>query len=1041
VGHIDAKAQGFGGWSLSANHVFDVESNTFYGGDGRRYAFKPAISTVAGTGVNGDGHTGDGSPATQVALGWPAGADVAWASDGSYYVTSLLEVRRVDRTGTLTLFAGGPTNGSFADGPATQAGLQPAALAVGPDGSVYVLQGTLGDAAGVRRIGTDVDHTVTTLAGGPAATTPGYVGDGIPAIDPSVRFNAAQGLAVGPDGTVYIADTGNQVIRRIRTDGILQTIAGTPGMNGPAIDNVAGLQAQFNTPSDVAVGPDGSLYVTDTANAVVRRMTPDGLVHIFAGSMAVPPGAVAGDGLPAACTASQTQCLALSSPKTVTVSPDGTVFVTDDLSETVWSIDPLGIAHQLAGIVGAAGFDGDQGAPLNAQFFSPRGLSVDAEGNLLVADMASYRVRLIGNTYPGYFASKDGSEFYNFDVNGRHLTTVDGLGRATMLTFGYDPNGLLSSVTDVNGNVTAIDRSQPSHVVITAPHGQKTTLALDSSGYLASVTDPNQENFTLSYVTGASAENGLLATFQPPNGFGTQGFVHKFAFSPEGYLLRDTDPAGASESLTRTVVSDGWDSTFTSGEGRTTSYRNETLSTNADYRTFVSPSGAMSTWQRNLDGSEAITAANGTVTTLQKAADPRFGMMAPYVASETVTTPSGLTYSVASTRVATVQGSNPQALATQTDNVTVNGVSTFTTAFTSSTNQRVVTGPVISSTGMPRTVTTTLDSKDRSVQIAVPGLDPVAMAYDDTQGGRLSAITQGARTTSYGYYTPDTGFVKSITDPLGKTVTYSQRDPVGRITSTLLQDGTSTIASSYDLDGNLAKLTPPAGAAHGFDYTPIDLLHDYLPPNLGFSGNTTYAYNADRRLLSMVDPDGTITRTYDSAGRLSTVTFGPYSTTYGYDAADRLATVQTADGEVVTYGYDGSLRVSETWTGPVSGSVAQTFDNYFRLSTRTVMGTSPVTYGYDGRSAQERGSALRSAGPRRPDERAPGGHDRGRSDRCVDLRLRRPTDELHGAVRRRYAVLRDVHAGPRRARLDEDRRGLGRCRARQHVHVHCQGRA
>jgi YD repeat-containing protein len=315
------------------------------------------------------------------------------------------------------------------------------------------------------------------------------------------------------------------------------------------------------------------------------------------------------------------------------------------------------------------------------------------------------------------------------------------------------------------------------------------------------------------------------------------------------------------------------------------------------------------------------------------------------------------------------------------------------------------------------------------------------MAYDDTQGGRLSAITQGARTTSYGYYTPDTGFVKSITDPLGKTVTYSQRDPVGRITSTLLQDGTSTIASSYDLDGNLAKLTPPAGAAHGFDYTPIDLLHDYLPPNLGFSGNTTYAYNADRQLLSMVDPDGTITRTYDSAGRLSTVTFGPYSTTYGYDAADRLATVQTADGEVVTYGYDGSLRVSETWTGPVSGSVAQTFDNYFRLSTRTVMGTSPVTYGYDGRSAQERGSALRSAGPRRPDERAPGGHDRGRSDRCVDLRLRRPTDELHGAVRRRYAVLRDVHAGPRRARLDEDRGGLGRHRARLHVHVHRQGRA
>jgi len=321
--------------------------------------------------------------------------------------------------------------------------------------------------------------------------------------------------------------------------------------------------------------------------------------------------------------------------------------------------------------------------------------------------------------------------------------------------------------------------------------------------------------------------------------------------------------------------------------------------------------------------------------------------MAPYVSSETVTTPAGLTYSVANTRVATVQSSQPQALATQTDTMTVNGSSTFTTVFTSSTNQRVVTGPVISSTGLPRTLTTILDSKDRSVQIAVPGLDPVAMAYDDAHGGRLSAITQGARTTSYGYYAQDSGFVKSITDPLGHTVTYSQRDPVGRVTSTVLQDGTSTIASSYDLDGNLTKLTPPAGSANGFDYTPVDLLHDYVPPSLGFAGTTTYAYNADRLLLSMADPDGTVTRTYDAAGRLSTVTFGPYTTTYGYDAANRLGTIQTADGEVVTYSYDGSLRTSETWTGPVSGSVAQTFDNYFRLATRTVMGASPVAYAYD----------------------------------------------------------------------------------------------
>lgn len=219
------------------------------------------VRVVAG---NGDfGNDGDGGPATNARIGAPWG--VVHVGDGSFYFgdEQYAVVRYVDTDGTISTVAGNGTNGYSGDGgPATAAQLEgPTRLRRGADGALLICD-TRNHA--IRRV--DRDGIISTIAGD---GTPGYSGDGRPAI--AARLNSPYDIALAPEGALLIADTGNNVIRRIDRDGVITTVVGK-GTAGYAGDEADAAACELDGPSGVTIAPDGSLWISDTFNNRVRRV-------------------------------------------------------------------------------------------------------------------------------------------------------------------------------------------------------------------------------------------------------------------------------------------------------------------------------------------------------------------------------------------------------------------------------------------------------------------------------------------------------------------------------------------------------------------------------------------------------------------------------------------------------------------------------------------------------------------------------------------------------------------------------------------------
>ena len=163
------------------------------------------------------------------------------------------------------------------------------------------------------------------------------------------------------------------------------------------------------------------------------------------------------------------------------------------------------------------------------------------------------------------------------------------------------------------------------------------------------------------------------------------------------------------------------------------------------------------------------------------------------------------------------------------------------------------------------------------------------------------------------------------------------------------------VAFSYDANGNLTSVTPPARPAHTFTYTPLDFAASYTPPALAGTGATQYRYNRDRQVVGIDRPDGLSTGfQYDPGGRLSGVVLGGSGTlTYGYTAGGHVGTVTMPDGQGLTYTYDGFLPLSEQWTGVVSGQVTRSYQvdassvTTLQVTSETVSSTPAVTFSYD----------------------------------------------------------------------------------------------
>ena len=333
--------------------------------------------TLAGTGVRGYG--GDGGPASQAQLNAPT--RVAVDAAGNVYVADLNNhrIRRIATDGAITTIAGTGVGGYAGDGgPATSAQLSsPYGVAVDAAGNVYVADRFNHR---IRRIATD--GTIATIAGTgiAGAGAGGYGGDGGPALQ--AQLNGPTGVAVGSDGVVYIADVGNHRIRRIATDGTIDTLAGT-GTAGYSGDGGLAVEAQLNSPENVAVDA-GIVYVADTLNHRIRRIDVNGTIKTIAGTGA---GFYGGDGGPAVEAH-------LRSPAGIAVDAVGGVYVADYWNHRIRRIATDGTIATIAG-TGERGDGGDGGPAADAQLVWPTDVAVDSSGTVYVADSGNHRVRAL----------------------------------------------------------------------------------------------------------------------------------------------------------------------------------------------------------------------------------------------------------------------------------------------------------------------------------------------------------------------------------------------------------------------------------------------------------------------------------------------------------------------------------------------------------------------------------------------------------------------------------------------------------------------
>jgi sugar lactone lactonase YvrE len=196
----------------------------------------------------------------------------------------------------------------------------------------------------------------------------------------TAQFNGPRGVAVDGPGNIYVADTGNDTIRKIAPAGVVTTIAGLAGRSGSA--DGTGSAALFNSPSAIAVDGAGNLYVADTGNDTIRQITPAGVVTTLAGT-AGQAGSVDGTGSAAL----------FFNPSGVAVDSAGNLYVGDTGNDTIRKITPSGVVTTLAGTVGQAG--GANGMGSAAQFSGPASTAVDGAGNVYVAEPNNGAIRKI----------------------------------------------------------------------------------------------------------------------------------------------------------------------------------------------------------------------------------------------------------------------------------------------------------------------------------------------------------------------------------------------------------------------------------------------------------------------------------------------------------------------------------------------------------------------------------------------------------------------------------------------------------------------
>jgi len=473
---------------------------------GTAFGQQYTISTVAG----------GAPPATPVtALNASIGQPRKLAISGSnIYFSSGHSVFKIDGAGSMTLVAGNSRAGFSGDGgPAVSAQLNaPQGLALDAAGNLYIA-----DSVNNRVRMVDTQGIITTFAGNGTVNPPGFWGDTGPATDASLHLPT--GLAVDSSGKVYIAVSADNTVRVVTTDGVINIFAGAgyKGYYGDyAKDSISGIVsntgvatvAGLTNPQDIAIGPSGSLLIADTGNATIRKVDSTGVITTISGNGNV---GISGDDV--------ATTLAMVAPFGVAVDSAGNVYVAEYGSNRIRKIDTSGKITTAAGD-GNQGFAGDGGAPNKVEMSLPTSVVVDSSGNLYFADSLNNRIRKLAggtvSTYAGngvFSRSGDGNAAAAAQLNtplGVAVGTSIGSGIAPTFYIADTANNVVRIVANgVISNFAGTGTAGSSGDQLNGPQG----LAVDSAGSLYIADTQNNRV--------RKVANGVITTFA---GSGTAGF-------------------------------------------------------------------------------------------------------------------------------------------------------------------------------------------------------------------------------------------------------------------------------------------------------------------------------------------------------------------------------------------------------------------------------------------------------------------------------------------------------------------------------------
>ena len=359
-GAVSVAPDGSGGFYLTSNL-----QNRVY-----RISMDGRISVAAGNGVQG--FSGDDGPAVSAELDGPWGICVDRA--GNLYIADARNnrIRKVSTGGTISTVAGSGTAGFSGDGGSATA----AALSAPWDVAVDTIGNLLIADTGNQRVRkVTAGGIISTLAGNGIS---GFSGDG--GLAANAELWGPSGITVDASGSIFVADTGNQRIRKITGSGEITTVAGT-GTYGLSGDEGAAVLAQLNAPWDVAVDGSGNLFIADTWNHRIRKVTAAGVITTVAGSTQ----GFSGDGGPSSSAQ-------LNQPTGLAIDDSRGLLIADAGNSRVREVGVDGLIDTVAG-GGVSGFSGDGGPATAAKLNGPLAVAVDASGNLFIADFGNYRVR------------------------------------------------------------------------------------------------------------------------------------------------------------------------------------------------------------------------------------------------------------------------------------------------------------------------------------------------------------------------------------------------------------------------------------------------------------------------------------------------------------------------------------------------------------------------------------------------------------------------------------------------------------------------